>query len=219
MVYKIEYISHPFESTAFNPLEDGKTNFYAGNMSLAVCAAMIMDRSDVETLGDIHRLLYGKYLAGFEFEEYYLLPPLCILQTVDDDGMAVNAVYHNGLVYDPKLGVFTAEEYEKQNISVLNYTQIFIPEAYKGIDWKPYIPAEIQAEFEKDAELEKYFINLPVMEQSKILNYVHPFSKPSSFKENRNRAKPLTPVKIQQIISHIKSLASFPKTEKSAWEE
>lgn len=219
MAHKINYITIPFENTIFQPLEDGKTNFYNGNMSLTVCAAMTLGRTDIETLGDFHRLFYGKYLAGFEFEGYDLLPPLCILQTVDDEGMAVNAVYHNGTVYDPKRGVYTISEYGQQNISILTYAQIFIPEAYEGTDWKPYIPAEIKAEFEKDAELGTFFINLPSIEQSKILSYVHPFSKPSSFKENRKLEKPLTPVKIQQIISHIKSLASFPKTEKPAWEE
>lgn len=219
MAYKIEYISQSFENTCFQPLEDGKTNFYTGNKSLTICAAMILGRSDIETLGDFHRLFYGKYLAGFEFEDYGLLPPFCILQTVDDENNAVNSVYCNGVIYDPKHGVFEVFEYEKQNISVLAYTQMFIPDAYEKTDWKPYIPDKITAEFEKDEKLGRFFLSLPVMEQSKILNYIYPFSKPSSFKEIRNPAKPLTLVKIQQIISHIKSLTFFPKTEISPWAE
>ena len=216
MNYKIEYISRSFEDIIFQPLEDCKTNFYSGNMSLLLCAAMVL--GDFEVRGDFHRLLYGRYLAGFAFEGYDLLPPLCILQTVHED-TAVNALYHNGIIYEPKLGVFSTSEYEKQNISVLSYVQIYIPEAYENIDWKPYIPAEIQTEFEKDTELAKFFHNLPLMQQSKILNYIYPFSKPSSFKENRILAKPITQINTQKIISHIKSFMSVPQTDMSAWDE
>ena len=203
MNYKIEYISRPFENVFFQPLEDGKMNFYSNNTSLIICAAMIL--GELETRGDFHRLLYGRYLAGFVFEGYDLLPPLCILQTVYED-IAVNAVYHNGIIYDPQFGVFSVDEYEKQDISVLNYVQIYIPEAYEDTDWKPYIPAEIQEEFEKDAELAVFFHKLLPMQQSKILNYIYPFSKASSFKEDRILAKPINSKNTQKIISHIKSL-------------
>ncbi|MCL1795185.1 MAG: methyltransferase domain-containing protein [Oscillospiraceae bacterium] len=216
MSYNIEYISRPFENIVFQPLEDGKTNFYSNNMSLTLCAAMIL--GDVEARGDFHRLLYGRYLAGFAFEGYDLLPPLCILQIVHDD-MAVNAVYHDGMIYDPKLGVISTAEYEKQNIPLLSYVQIYIPEAYENTDWKPYIPAEIQAEFDKNAELAEFFHTLPPMQQSKILNYIYPFSKPSSFKENRTSTKPITQTNTQKIISHIKSFMTVPATETSAWDE
>ena len=70
---------------------------------------------------------------------------------------AVNAVYYNGVVYDPKLGVFTVLEYEKQNVTIINYVQMFIPEAYEGTQWKPFIPVEIKTEFEKDADLSTFF--------------------------------------------------------------
>ena len=216
MNYKIEYISRSFENIVFQPLEDGKTNFYSNNMSLTLCAAMIL--GDVEVRGDFHRLLYGKYLAGFAFEGYDLLPPLCIMQTIHED-TAVNSVYHNGMIYDPKLGVISTSEYEKQDIPVLSYVQIYIPEAYENTDWKPYIPAEIQAEFDKDAELAEFFHNLPSMQQSKILNYIYPFSKASSFKENRTSTKPITQTNTQKIISHIKSFMTVPQTDTSVWDE
>ena len=222
MAYKINYISIPFESTVFQPTDDGKKNFFDGNISLNICAAMILGKSekDMETCRNFHRTFYGKYLGGFAFESYGTLPPLCILQTVEGyENSTNNAVYYNGTVYDPKLGIFTVPEYEKQNLTVLNYVQMFIPEAYEGIDWKPFIPGEVQAEFDKDAVLGSFFHSLPSMEQSKILNYVHPFSKPSSFKEDRVSSKPLKPKQTQQIISHIKSLKSFPRTDKTAWEE
>ena len=170
MSYKIEYITRHFENIVFQPSEDGKTNFYSGNASLTICAAMIL--GEPETQGDFHRLLYGRYLVGFAFEGYDLLPPLCILQTVYED-VAVNAVYHNGIIYDPKLGVFSAADYEKKDIPVLSYVQMYISEAYEETDWKPYIPAEIQAEFDKDTELAEFFHSLPSMEQSKILNYIY----------------------------------------------
>lgn len=96
MSYKIEYISRPFEDIIFQPLEDGKINFYSNNMSLTACAAMIL--GDAGAHGDFHRLLYGRYLAGFAFEGYDLLPPLCILQTVHDE-MAVNAIYHDDMIF------------------------------------------------------------------------------------------------------------------------
>ncbi|MCL2816353.1 MAG: methyltransferase domain-containing protein [Oscillospiraceae bacterium] len=204
------------ENVEFQPLEDGKENFYSNNMSLTLCAAMILGEPEVR--GDFHRLLYGRYLAGFAFEGYDLLPPLCILQTVHED-TAVNAVYHHGVIYDPKLGVFSAAEYEKQDIPVLSYVQIYIPEAYEETRWKPYIPAEIQAEFDKDAELAEFFHSLPSMQQSKILNYIYPFSKPSSFKENRPLSKPITSANTQKIISHIKSFMSVPQTDTGVWDE
>ena len=216
MSCKIEYISRPFEDIIFQPSEDGKINFYNNNMSLTVCTAMIL--GDVEARGDFHRLLYGRYLAGFAFEGYDMLPPLCILQTVHED-TAVNALYHNGMIYDPKFGVFSTAEYAKQDIPVLSYVQIYIPEAYENTDWKPYIPAEIQAEFEKDAELANFFQIMPSIQQSKILNYIYPFSKPSSFKENRTSAKPITQTNTQKIISHIKSFMSAPQTDTSVWDE
>jgi 2-polyprenyl-3-methyl-5-hydroxy-6-metoxy-1,4-benzoquinol methylase len=216
MSYKIEYIQRPVEDIIFQPLEDGKTNFYSNNMSLTVCAAMILGEG--EARGDFHRLLYGRYLAGFAFEGYDMLPPLCILQTVRED-KAVNALYHNGMIYDPKFGVFSSAEYEKQDTAVLGYVQIYIPEAYENTDWKPYIPAEIRAEFEKDAELAKFFQIMPSMQQSKILNYIYPFSKPSSFKENRASTKPITQTNTQKIISHIKSFMSSPQTDMSVYDE
>jgi 2-polyprenyl-3-methyl-5-hydroxy-6-metoxy-1,4-benzoquinol methylase len=186
------------------------------NINMNICAAMVLGKNENEINldGNFHRMLYGKYLAGFAFEGYNLLPPLCILQNIEN-----NAVYYNDTIYDPKLGIFSVSEYAQQNINISSYVQIFIPEAYEGIEWCPYIPVEIQSEFEKNKELEMFFHNLPSMQQSKILNYIHPFSKPSSFKENRTLAQPIKPTNIQQIILHIKSLMDRPQNTKSPWEE
>jgi SAM-dependent methyltransferase len=57
------------------------------------------------------------------------------------------------------------------------------------------------------------------MQQSKILNYIYPFSKPSSFKESRIASQPITPTKVQQIISHIKSSLPASESKKSPWDE
>lgn len=220
MTYKINYITRLFEIDGIQKSADVRFEFMKNNISMNICSAMILGKNenDIDECANFHGLFYGRYLAGFVFEGYNLLPPLCILQTIQED-TAINAVYYNGTIYDPKLGMYLTSEYEKQNVSILSYVQMFIPEAYEGTVWRPFIPDEIQAVFEKDTELGTFFHNLPPMHQSKILNYIYPFSKPSSFKENRTFSKPLTPTKTQQIISHIKSLASFPKTDKSAWEE
>ena len=206
--YEIKYIAQPFDS------------FDIENANINICAAMVLNQNEneINLFGNFHRILYGKYLAGFAFEGYDLLPPLCILQTVCEN-INSNAAYYNGTIYDPKIGVFSISEYKKQHIKILSYVQIFIPEAYENTEWRPYIPAEIQTEFGKDKELETFFHNLPPMQQSKILNYIYPFSKPSSFKENRKLTKPVTPANIQKIIVHIKSFMDIPKTGKSTWEE
>jgi len=220
--YKIEYITRDFEPSVYQPAEDGKTNFLDNNNSMNICTVMILgkNKNEIETYHNFHRIFYGRYIGGFAFEGSRFLPPLCILQSVEGcENTANNAVYYNGTVYDPKLGVFSISEYEKQNLSILSYVQMFIPEAYEGTDWKPLIPEEIQAAFEKDTELAAFFHSLPLMQQSKILNYIHPFSKPSSFKENRTLSKPITPTKIQHVISHIKSFMSISNSAKSPWEE
>lgn len=222
--YKIEYIKHPFVDTnnSSGQIEDNKVRFdifVKNNISMNICVAMILGKSknDIEQCGSFHRLLYGRYLAGFAFEGYSLLPPLCILQVVFKN-IPHNAVCYNGMIYDPKLGVFTIAEYEKQNITILSYVQIFIPEAYENIDWKPFVPNEIQTEFEKDIELATFFNSLPSIQQSKIINYIYPFSKPSSFKESRSLSKSITPKKTQNIMSHIRTVMTH-KIGKSAWEE
>ena len=218
----IKYIAIPFEKSVFSPANDGKQNFFDNNISLTICTLMILGKSekDIAAYKNFHRTFYGKYLAGFAFEGYDALPPLCILQTIEGtDNSATNALYYSGTIFAPGLGVFTASEYEKQNLSVQSYAMMFIPEAYEGTDWKPFVPTEIQAELEKDTELGAFFHGLPSLEQAKILNYIHPFSKPSSFLENRKSSQPLKPAKTQQIIFHIKSLESFPKNDKTAWEE
>lgn len=97
MNYEIESISQSFENKIFQPLEEGKTNFFDNNATLNLCASMILGTNET---GDFHRLFYGRYLAGFAFEGYDLLPPLCILQTVYEDTVN-NAVYFNGTIYDP----------------------------------------------------------------------------------------------------------------------
>ncbi len=215
MAYTINIIMHPFEDDIYQPAENGKVNFFDNNISLKMCVAMILNKNEeeFETYVDFHRTFYGKYLAGFSFEGYDTLPPLCILQTVREN-IAVNVVYYNTTIYDPKLGVFSIVEYQKQNISILSYVQMFLQEVYEETKWKPFIPTEINNEFEKDTELGNLFANLQIMEQCKILNCIYPFSRPSSFKENRKLAQPLTSTKIKQILTNIKSLSS-----KSTWEE
>ena len=220
MGYKINYMSYPFESVVYRPTDDGKINFFDNNLSLKVCTAMILckNENDVEKYGDFHRIFYGRYLAGFAYEGNKTLPPLCILHTIHEN-KAVNAVYYNGTVYDPKLGVFTFSEYEKKNIVILSYTQMFIQEAYEDTDWQPFIPVEIQAELKKDTELAVFFHSLPPLQQSKILNYIYPFSKPSSFKEIRKMIKPITSTKVQHIVSYIKSFMPIAASKIPTWEE
>jgi tRNA(1-methyladenosine) methyltransferase and related methyltransferases len=215
MNYKIKYISQPIESNVFQPLEDGKKNFFDKNTSLNICACMILGRNEG---GDFHHLLYGRYLAGFAFEGYNLLPPLCVLQTVYKS-TANNVVCFNDTIYDPINGVFTVSEYKNKDIAALNYTQIYIPEAYEETEWRPFIPDEIQTVFENDTQLGIFFSTISPMQQSKILNYIYPFSKPSSFKENRIFTKPITPTGVQHIISHIRSFMPASASDKSAWEE
>lgn len=218
--YEIQYLKCSEDDIRARQIDEDKTPFdifVRDNITMNACVAMVMHRNEneIRQCG----LPYGKYLGGFKFEGYDFLPPLCILQIVSEH-LPHNAVYYDGTIYDPIFGVFSAHEHEKQNTTVLSYVQIFIPEAYEDIDWKPYIPVEIQAEFEKDTELRASFDTLSSMEQSKILNYIYPFSKGSSFKESRVRSKPITPVKTQHIIEHIRAKAAMTKeTYKSTWEE
>lgn len=89
------------------------------------------------------------------------------------------------MIYDPKLGIFSADDYKKNSIHILSYIQIFIDEAYDGTNWRPSVPQEVRNEFENYAELRNYFECLPLLQQSIILNYIYPFSKASSLNEKR----------------------------------
>jgi 2-polyprenyl-3-methyl-5-hydroxy-6-metoxy-1,4-benzoquinol methylase len=221
MCYEIKYISVTHESINYNSNEDGKSNFLDKNISINICCAMLLNKNEAEVdiqKNAFHRLFYGKYIGGFAFEGYNLLPPLCILQTVYDN-KAINVVYHNGKIYDPEYGIFTVSEYENKNVSVLSYVQIFIPEAYENTDWKPHVPTDIKTELEMDAELKAFWDSLSSIQQSKILNYIYPYSKPSSFKEKRTLSQPISPAKIQHIIDHIKSYMPIFNSQKSSWEE
>lgn len=220
MGYEINYITCPFECAVYRPGEDCYSNFVENNISMNICAAMVLNKDEnaIPKCGGFHRLFYLKYLAGFAFEGFNLLPPLCILQTVSDN-TAVNSVFYNGKIYDPKYGIFSVSEYENKDITVLSYVQMFIPEAYEGTVWRPFIPDEIRLELAKDTELCTFFNTMPVFQQSKILNCIYPFSKPSTFKENRLLSKPISKAKIQQIISLIKSSVPASLPIKSTWEE
>lgn len=41
--------------------------------------------------------IYGRFLGGFLFEDYALLPPLCILNVLSND-IPYNVVYYNNTI-------------------------------------------------------------------------------------------------------------------------
>lgn len=223
--YKISYIEQPSEdmTNSSRHMDTGvgiKEAFWDDNLSLHSCIAMLLGKDIKEiTKKNPHILLYGKYLGGFAFEAYEMLPPLCILNVVFED-IPHNAVYYNNTVYDPKLGVFTVNEYKSKSIQVLSYIQVFIEEAYEKINWSPFVPVEIQAELDQDEKLKEIFNSLSAMQQSKLLNYIYPFSKASSLKESRSRSQKLKPKQVESIINHLKVM-HYPSSEneKSVWEE
>lgn len=221
--FKINYIKQPIDDTTNSArLIKAETKikeiFWLDNLSMNVCIAMILNKNIEEMrTQNPHRLLYGKYLGGFAFEGFMSLPPLCILQVVFD-GRPNNAVYYNKTLYDPRLGILGVDEYIRKDLQILSYIQIFIPEAYNNTDWKPIIPNEILKELKGNSSLENIWNRLSVMEQSKILNYIYPFSKPSSLDENRMLSMPLKPKQAESIISYINSL-DCPESGKSCWDE
>lgn len=221
--YEINFICQPLNDTtnSSKPIEypiEIKEVFWDNNLSILTCIAMILNK-DINEIKkqNPHILLYGKYLGGFKFEDFQYLPPLCILQVIAD-GIPYNVVYYNGEIFDPKLGVFPKIEYQNKKFQILSFIQIYLPEAYIGVDWQPVIPNEIQIELDKKPELKTGFNKLSSMEQSKILNYIYPFSKPSSIKENRVRCCPLKQKEVDSIINHIERLVK-PQNAKSPWDE
>lgn len=221
MSYEVKYINVAYESIDYDSNKDGKSNFLDYNISMNICCAMLLNKNEAELnilKKTFHRLFYGKYIGGFAFEGANFLPPLCILQTVYDN-KANNVIYYKGKIYDPKHGIFTVPEYENEKVSILSYVQIFIPEAYEDTDWKPYVPIEIKTKIDTDTELKAFWEGLSSIQQSKILNYIYPYSKPSSFKEKRTLSQPISPAKTQLLIDHIKNLMPMDKSKKSSWEE
>ncbi|MHB1153695.1 MAG: hypothetical protein ACYCWE_17745 [Eubacteriales bacterium] len=207
--YKIKYIPQPLDDNS-NSASELKTDigikesFWDNNVSMSVCIDMILNKDIEETKKkNPHYALYGKYLGGFLFESFDLLPPLCILNIVLNN-KPHNSVYYNHMIYDPKLGIFAADDYNKNGIHILTYIQMFIEEAYQGLDRSPIIPKEIHDELEKRTELRNYFRGLPSMQQSKILNYIYPFSKASSLNEKRKISQCLKSKQVDSIIGHIK---------------
>jgi SAM-dependent methyltransferase len=223
--YEIKYIPQSsFETTnSSHPVGTGtgiKEAFWDNNVSIYTCIAMILNEDIINIQKkNPHILLYGKYLGGFLFESYELLPLLCILNIISDN-TSYNAVYYNRTIYDPKIGVFAADEYKTENIQILSYIQIFIEEAYQEIDWRPYMPYEIQAELDKDDDLKIFWGRLSSMQQSKILNYIFPFSKASSLNEKRKSTQSLNKKQTDNIINHIKVLYNSKHGDnKSVWDE
>lgn len=223
--YKIKFVELPADDNTFSSrtLEAGmgiKEAFWDNNLSISCCIAMLLGRSLSEVrISNPHILLYGKYLGGFEFEGYEKLPPLCILNVVSM-GVPYNVVYHNGTFYDPKSGVYSTLEYGNKFIKVLSYIQIFMEDAYGQTDWRPEIPAPLKTELGSDEKMEAFFYRLPSMQQSKIINYIHPFSKPSSLKIIRPSSKPLTLNQLEKMINHIRYLYQQQSpNHKNVWEE
>ena len=66
MAYKINYISISFESTVFQPTDDGKKNFFDDNISLNICAAMLLGKMKkiwkLAVISTVHFM--GNILAG-----------------------------------------------------------------------------------------------------------------------------------------------------------
>lgn len=209
--FKIAHIHIPSTDTSNSSrsLKEGDTikeSFWLNNLSMDVCVAMVLNINIEEMQkNNPHGILYGKYVGGFVFEGFQELPPLCILQVVLN-GRPNNAVYYNDTVFDPQLGMFPVAEYNQKRLKILSYIQIFISEAYEDIDWKPGVPDEIKAELKKDQSLETIWESLSPMNQSKILNYAYPFSRPSSLKEKRIASTPLKPKQVEVIVCHIRSM-------------
>lgn len=221
--YEIQYIKQPEDdnSNSSRPMETGATvkeSFWDNNLSLITCIAMILGQ-DINRIQkrNPHPLLYGKYLGGFAFESFEVLPPLSILQVILKN-KPNNAVYYNKTVFDPMLGLFHIDEYKQKKLQVLSYIQIFIPEAYDDVNWQPHIPIEVQAVFNKDKVLEKSWLNLSSIQQSKALNCIYPFSKASSLNENRTRLRELKSKQVESIINQIKVLTNAG-LGKSVWDE
>ncbi|MDF2544184.1 MAG: methylase involved in ubiquinone/menaquinone biosynthesis [Herbinix sp.] len=221
--YQIMYQSLPISSlTARFQTDlslDSKKAFWDSNPSLGVCAAMILRRPYEELARrNVHHLLYGNYLGGFLFEGYHLLPPLCILNVIAED-LHYNAVYYNGTIYDPLYGVYSEKQYGDENREVKSYIQIFLEEAYTMLSWMPNIPYELQERLQEEESLLHTWEHLSGLHQSKILNFIHPFSKASSMKECRSISQPLKPKQIDRILAHIRSLYPALDKTQSVWEE
>jgi 2-polyprenyl-3-methyl-5-hydroxy-6-metoxy-1,4-benzoquinol methylase len=115
--------------------------------------------------------------------------------------------------------VYNVDEYKNIKLKIIGYIQIFIEEAYKETEWKPQIPEEIMLEFEKDCELKKSYEKLSAFQQSKILNYIYPFSKPSSLKESRTAYQKLRPWQVEQIVNDVRKSDNDNPQKENVWEE
>jgi 2-polyprenyl-3-methyl-5-hydroxy-6-metoxy-1,4-benzoquinol methylase len=215
--YKINHIKINNEICNTTNGNGVKEIFFDDNLSMKACIAMLLG-IDIKDVKNAHRSLYSRYLGGFVFDSFELLPPLCIIHIIYNE-KPHNAIFYNQTVYDPVLGVYNVDEYKNIKLKIIGYMQIFIEEAYKETEWKPQIPEEIMLEFEKDCELKKSYEKLSAFQQSKILNYIYSFSKPSSLKESRTAYQKLRPWQVEQIVNDIRKSDIDNPQKENVWEE
>jgi|GEM_PF-2030839 len=179
--YTIHYIPQP--------------NFYACDQACLAMAAGITIEEAMIMMGDKRgvgsSVLYKAlkkcnigYTSWRRFSSMEELPPLCILGVKFPD-YSHSVLFYNGVFYDPEYGVMT---HYTPNGEIEHYIELFIDDAYEGLDPTVKLPEDYQSAFEHDPEAFELFHQLSYPEKSKLINKISHYKDPKIRKANISKS-------------------------------